>query len=64
MAKLSRATNTSQIFFGFLGGALSGVPGLAALVPLSKIISAYVGLQWALIHAQDFGKGVILAGTW
>ncbi|KAF9286337.1 hypothetical protein BGZ68_003034 [Mortierella alpina] len=64
MAKLSRATNTSQIFFGFLGGALSGVPGLAALVPLSKIISAYVGLQWALIHAQDLGKGVILAGTW
>ncbi|CAO3569760.1 unnamed protein product [Mortierella alpina] len=64
MAKLSRATNTSQIFFGFLGGALSGVPGLAALVPLSKIISAYVGLQWALIHAQDLGKGVILAATW
>ncbi|KAF9559256.1 hypothetical protein EC968_006666 [Mortierella alpina] len=64
MAKLSRATNTSQIFFGFLGGALSGVPGLAALVPLSKIISAYVGLQWALIQAQDLGKGVILAATW
>ncbi|KAF9983024.1 hypothetical protein BGZ75_005522 [Mortierella antarctica] len=64
MAKLSRATNTSQIFFGFLGGALSGVPGLAALVPLSKIISAYVGLQWALIHAQDLGQGVILAATW
>ncbi|KAG0201259.1 hypothetical protein BGX28_005882 [Mortierella sp. GBA30] len=64
MAKLSRATNTSQIFLGFLAGAVSGVPGLAALVPLSKIVAAYVGLQWALINAQDLGKGVILAATW
>ncbi|KAF9913526.1 hypothetical protein BX616_009911 [Lobosporangium transversale] len=64
MAKLQRVTNTSQIFFGFLSGAVSGIPGLAALVPLSRIISAWVGFQWALIQAEDLGKGVVLSATW
>ncbi|KAI1317081.1 hypothetical protein EDD11_009064 [Mortierella claussenii] len=64
MSKLQRVTNTSQIFFGFLSGAVSGIPGLAALVPLSRIISAWVGFQWAVIHAEDLGKGVVLSATW
>ncbi|KAG0241318.1 hypothetical protein BGW41_006037 [Actinomortierella wolfii] len=64
MSKLQRAANTSQIFFGFLSGAIAGVPGLAALVPLTKIISAWVGFQWAVIQAEDVGKGVILSATW
>ncbi|KAF8941676.1 hypothetical protein BGZ58_000012 [Dissophora ornata] len=64
MSKLQRVTNTSQIFFGFLSGAVTGIPGLAALVPLSRIISAWVGFQWAVIHAEDLGKGVVLSATW
>ncbi|KAF9996068.1 hypothetical protein BGZ80_010375 [Entomortierella chlamydospora] len=64
MSQLQRVTNTSQIFFGFLSGAVTGIPGLAALVPLTRIISAWVGLQWAVIQAEDFGNGVILSATW
>ncbi|GJJ77832.1 hypothetical protein EMPS_10191 [Entomortierella parvispora] len=64
MNKLQRVSNTSQIFFGFLSGAVTGIPGLAALVPLSRIISAWVGFQWAVINAEDVGKGVVLSATW
>ncbi|KAF9148135.1 hypothetical protein BG015_010166 [Linnemannia schmuckeri] len=64
MNKLQRVSNTSQIFFGFLSGAVAGVPGLAALVPFSRIISAWVGFQWAVIQAEDLGKGVVLSATW
>ncbi|KAF9584196.1 hypothetical protein BGW38_007261 [Lunasporangiospora selenospora] len=64
MSKLQRVTNTSQIFFGFLSGAVQGIPGLAVLVPLSRIISAWVGFQWSVIQAEDLGKGVVLSATW
>ncbi|KAG0006398.1 hypothetical protein BGZ65_008499 [Modicella reniformis] len=64
MSKLQRVTNTSQIFFGFLSGAVVGFPGLASLVPLSRIISAWVGFQWAIIQAEDLGNGVVLSATW
>ncbi|KAF9403760.1 hypothetical protein BGX21_010556, partial [Mortierella sp. AD011] len=64
MSQLQRVSNTSQIFFGFLSGAITGIPGLAALVPLTRIISAWVGLQWAVIQAEDLGNGVILSATW
>ncbi|KAF9204236.1 hypothetical protein BGZ49_005549 [Haplosporangium sp. Z 27] len=64
MSQLQRVSNTSQIFFGFLSGAITGIPGLAALVPLTRIISAWVGFQWAVIQAEDLGKGVVLSATW
>ncbi|KAF9437343.1 hypothetical protein BGZ76_001109 [Entomortierella beljakovae] len=64
MSKLQRVSNTSQIFFGFLSGAITGIPGLASLVPLTRIISAWVGFQWAVIRAEDVGKGVVLSATW
>lgn len=64
MDTIERVSNTSQIFFGFLSGTLSAVPGLAALVPIAKIISAWVGYQWAVIKTQDAGKGVVISATW
>ncbi|KAF9114666.1 hypothetical protein BGX27_010152 [Mortierella sp. AM989] len=64
MATIERVTNTSQVFFNILSTAISGVPGLAALVPIAKIISAWVGYQWAVIKAEDLGKGVIISATW
>ncbi|KAG0317012.1 hypothetical protein BGZ97_006035 [Linnemannia gamsii] len=64
MDTMERVSNTSQIFFGFLSGAISAIPGLAALVPIAKIISAWVGYQWAVIKTQDAGKGVVVSATW
>lgn len=64
MDTIERVSNTSQIFFGFLSTAISAIPGLAALVPIAKIISAWVGYQWAVIKTQDIGKGVVISATW
>ncbi|KAG0288100.1 hypothetical protein BGZ96_008079 [Linnemannia gamsii] len=64
MDNIERVSNTSQIFFGFLCTAISAIPGLAALVPIAKIISAWVGYQWAVIKTQDTGKGVVISATW
>jgi hypothetical protein len=35
-----------------------------AIVPFLGYIAAYVGLEFAVIKAQNEGKGVILASTW
>ncbi|KAF9182604.1 hypothetical protein BGZ51_004657 [Haplosporangium sp. Z 767] len=64
MARLEHVSNTSLIFFNFLSGAISAIPGLAALVPIAKIISAWVGYQWSVIKSEDQGKGVVISATW
>ncbi|KAG0026118.1 hypothetical protein BGZ81_006605 [Podila clonocystis] len=64
MAAIDRGLSTSQMFLGFLTGAIGGIPGLAALVPIAKIISAWVGYQWGVIKTQDTGKGVVISATW
>ncbi|KAG0037070.1 hypothetical protein BGZ82_003214 [Podila clonocystis] len=64
MAAIDQGLSTSQMFLGFLTGAIGGIPGLAALVPIAKIISAWVGYQWGVIKTQDTGKGVVISATW
>ncbi|KAG0090656.1 hypothetical protein BGZ93_001325 [Podila epicladia] len=64
MATIDRGLSTSQVFLGFLTSAIGGIPGLAALVPIAKIISAWVGYQWGVIKTQDTGKGVVISATW
>ncbi|KAG0266520.1 hypothetical protein BG011_002010 [Mortierella polycephala] len=64
IARLEQVSNTSLIFFNFLSGAISTIPGLAALVPIAKIISAWVGYQWSVIKTEDQGKGVVISATW
>ncbi|KAG0364025.1 hypothetical protein BC939DRAFT_445887 [Gamsiella multidivaricata] len=64
MATIERVSNTGQIFFNILTGAIAGIPGLAALVPIAKIISAWVDYQWSVIKAEDMGKGVVISATW
>ncbi|KAG0329402.1 hypothetical protein BGZ99_002113 [Dissophora globulifera] len=61
---IERVSNTSQIFFNILSSAISGIPGLGALVPIAKIISAWVGYQWSVIKAEDVGRGVVISATW
>ncbi|KAF9912842.1 hypothetical protein EC991_008708 [Linnemannia zychae] len=64
MDTIERVSNTSQMFFGFLIGTVGTIPGLAALVPIAKIISAWVGYQWTVIKTQDTGRGVVISATW
>ncbi|KAG0343113.1 hypothetical protein BG004_005482 [Podila humilis] len=64
MATIEQGISISQVFLGFLMGAISGIPGLAALIPIAKIISAWVGYQWGVIKHQDAGKGVVISATW
>ncbi|KAF8936603.1 hypothetical protein BGZ58_003986 [Dissophora ornata] len=64
MQTIERVSNTSQTFFNILSGAVSGIPGLEALVPIAKIIAAWVGYQWSVIKAEDQGKGVVISATW
>ncbi|KAF9948413.1 hypothetical protein BGZ72_009668 [Mortierella alpina] len=61
MAQLQRASNTGQVFFGFLCSTIGSHPWLAALLPL---ISAWVGHQWATMKAADKGRGVVVSATW
>ncbi|GJJ68891.1 hypothetical protein EMPS_01237 [Entomortierella parvispora] len=64
MNAIERVSNASVLFFNLLTGALVAVPGLACLVPISKIIASWVGYQWQAIKSQDVGKGVVVSATW
>ncbi|KAF9571358.1 hypothetical protein EC968_000674 [Mortierella alpina] len=61
MSQLQRASNTSQVFYGFLCSTIGSHPWLAALLPL---ISAWVGHQWSTMKAADKGRGVVVSATW
>ncbi|CAO3572102.1 unnamed protein product [Mortierella alpina] len=61
MSQLQRASNTGQVFYGFLFSTISSHPWLAALLPL---ISAWVGHQWSTMKAADKGRGVVVSATW
>ncbi|KAF8925205.1 hypothetical protein EDD21DRAFT_388464 [Dissophora ornata] len=61
LARISSAQDVSSAFLGFLGSVGLIVP---AIVPFLGYIAAYVGLEFAVIKAQNEGKGVILASTW
>ncbi|KAF9401953.1 hypothetical protein BGZ94_005041 [Podila epigama] len=61
LSRIASAQDVSTAFLGFLGSVGLVVP---AIVPFLGYIAAYVGLQFAVIKAQNEGKGVILASTW
>ncbi|KAF9939332.1 hypothetical protein BGZ67_009636 [Mortierella alpina] len=61
MSQLQRASNTGQVFYGFLCSTIGSHPWLAALLPL---ISAWVGHQWSTMKAADKGRGVVVSATW
>ncbi|KAF9909341.1 hypothetical protein EC991_008726 [Linnemannia zychae] len=61
LSRISSAQDVSSAFLGFLGSVGLVVP---AIVPFLGYIAAYVGLEFAVIKAQNEGKGVILASTW
>ncbi|KAF9083062.1 hypothetical protein BGX23_011820 [Mortierella sp. AD031] len=61
LSRISSAQDVSSAFLGFLGSVGLMVP---AIVPFLGYIAAYVGLEFAVIKAQNEGKGVILASTW
>ncbi|KAF9129560.1 hypothetical protein BGW39_004033 [Mortierella sp. 14UC] len=60
LSRISSAQDVSSAFLGFLGSVGLVVP---AIVPFLGYIAAYVGLEFAVIKAQNEGKGVILAST-
>lgn len=61
MNLLNEAQDITNAFLGFFQIIIAGVPMLRPYIPY---ISAWVGLQFSLIKAQDVGKGVVLAATW
>ncbi|KAG0200688.1 hypothetical protein BGX28_006319 [Mortierella sp. GBA30] len=61
LSRIASAQDVSSAFLGFLGSVGLMVP---AIVPFLGYIAAYVGLEFAVIKAQNEGKGVILASTW
>jgi hypothetical protein len=61
LSRIGSAQDVSSAFLGFLGSVGLVVP---AIVPFLGYIAAYVGLEFAVIKAQNEGKGVILASTW
>jgi len=61
MNRLNEAQDITNAFLGFFQIIIAGVPMLRPYIPY---ISAWVGLQFSIIKAQDIGKGVVLAATW
>ncbi|KAG0246552.1 hypothetical protein B0O80DRAFT_421616 [Mortierella sp. GBAus27b] len=61
LSRIASAQDVSTAFLGFLGSVGLVVP---AIVPFLGYIAAYVGLEFAVIKAQNEGRGVILASTW
>ncbi|KAF9427450.1 hypothetical protein BGZ76_002335 [Entomortierella beljakovae] len=61
LSRIASAQDVSSAFLGFLGSVGLVVP---AIVPFLGYIAAYVGLEFAVIKAQNEGRGVILASTW
>ncbi|KAF9186976.1 hypothetical protein BGZ50_002193 [Haplosporangium sp. Z 11] len=61
LSRIASAQDISTAFLSFLGSVGLMVP---AIVPFLGYIAAYVGLEFAVIKAQNEGKGVILASTW
>ncbi|CAG8598727.1 13450_t:CDS:1 [Acaulospora morrowiae] len=61
MGRLDQAQNVSNAFVGFLQ-VIAG--NASAISPYFGFISAWVGLQFTVIKAQNAGHGVVLAATW
>lgn len=61
MGRLDQAQNVSNAFLFFLQTIVGNA---AAISPYFGFISAWVGLQFSIIKAQNTGHGVILAATW
>ncbi|KAF9165781.1 hypothetical protein DFQ26_009387 [Actinomortierella ambigua] len=61
LSRIAAAQDVSTAFLSFLSTVGLMVP---AIVPFLGYIAAYVGLEFAVIKAQNEGKGVILASTW
>jgi len=60
MGRLDQVQNVSNSFLGFLQVVASASP----ITPYFGFISAWVGLQFTVIKAQNTGHGVVLAATW
>ncbi|KAK9765703.1 hypothetical protein K7432_005750 [Basidiobolus ranarum] len=58
---LSKEANRAVLFFGILSTVAMLLPPIQ---PFVRVISAFVGLQFALIQREDHGFGVILTATW
>ncbi|ORX94121.1 hypothetical protein K493DRAFT_302244 [Basidiobolus meristosporus CBS 931.73] len=61
MECLNKEANRAILFFGVLSTVAMLLPPIQ---PFIRVISAFVGLQFALIQREDQGFGVILTATW
>lgn len=61
MSRLSSAQNVASAFLGFLSVVSMTVPQIK---PFLTYISAWVGLEFSAMKAEDEGNGIILAATW
>jgi hypothetical protein len=61
MGRLDQAQSVSNSFLGFIQIVAGNA---SAISPYFGFISAWVGLQFTVIKAQNVGNGVVLAATW